>query len=137
MPTPAFFLVAAAVGADQVPSLRQVSLGVVEDVVTVALIVILFDGGMTIGVRRLRRMLGTVLSTDVLGTFITAALPACAAHLLFGLPWVKRVTIEDLWPTTPWVLRAVTVAVLLPCEADRVQWCGPRTRPDSSATITK
>ncbi|ADJ47466.1 sodium/hydrogen exchanger [Amycolatopsis mediterranei S699] len=108
VPAPAFFLVAAAVASDLVPSLRQVSLGAVEDVVTVALVVILFDGGMAIGARRLRDVLGTVLSVGVLGTFLTAGLLACAAHLLFGLPWLVALLLgAALAPTDPAVVFSV------------------------------
>jgi cell volume regulation protein A len=108
VPAPAFFLVAAAAASDLVPSLRQVSLGVVENVVTVALVVILFDGGMTIGVRKLRSALGTVLSTGVLGTFLTAGALAVATHLLFGLPWLLSLLLgAALAPTDPAVVFSV------------------------------
>ncbi|MDX3191794.1 cation:proton antiporter [Streptomyces sp. MN03-5084-2B] len=108
VPAPAFFLVAAAAASDLVPSLRQLSLGVVENVVTVALVVILFDGGMTIGVRKLRSALGAVLSTGVLGTFLTAGALAVATHLLFGLPWLLSLLLgAALAPTDPAVVFSV------------------------------
>ncbi|MFI5593938.1 cation:proton antiporter [Amycolatopsis sp. NPDC051758] len=108
IPAPAFFLVAAAAASDLLPSLRQVSLGLVENVVTVALVVILFDGGMTIGVRKLRTTLGTVLSVGVLGTFLTAGALAVAAHLLFGLPWLLALLLgAALAPTDPAVVFSV------------------------------
>ncbi|MEV6644167.1 cation:proton antiporter [Amycolatopsis sp. NPDC051371] len=108
VPAPAIFLVAAAAASDLVPSLRQVSLGVVENVVTVALVVILFDGGMTIGVRKLRAALGAVVSIGVLGTFLTAGALAVAAHLLFGLPWLLALLLgAALSPTDPAVVFSV------------------------------
>ena len=108
VPAPALFLIAAAAASDLVPSLRQMSLDVVENVVTVALVVILFDGGMTIGVRKLRAALGTVLSTGVLGTFLTAGALAVAAHLLFGLPWLLALLLgAALSPTDPAVVFSV------------------------------
>jgi cell volume regulation protein A len=60
IPAPIIFLVAAAAASDLIPALRQVSIGAVEQIVTVALIVILFDGGMHIGARKLRAAWGTV-----------------------------------------------------------------------------
>ncbi|MEU0528999.1 cation:proton antiporter domain-containing protein [Amycolatopsis tolypomycina] len=108
VPAPAFFLVAAAAASDLIPALRQVSLDVVENVVTVALVVILFDGGMTIGVRKLRSALGSVLSTGVLGTFLTAGALAVATHLLFGLPWLLSLLLgAALAPTDPAVVFSV------------------------------
>src|SRR4029450_1743148 len=49
IPAPAIFLLAAAVASDVVPSLGQLSVTTVQRVVSVALAVILFDGGMHIG----------------------------------------------------------------------------------------
>ena len=53
VPSAALFLVAAAVASDIFPSL-ELSIRTVERVATVALIVILFDGGTSIGLRRFR-----------------------------------------------------------------------------------
>ena len=55
IPAPAVFLVGAAAASDLFPALSGVGLDVVEQVVTVALVLILFDGGMGIGLRRFRR----------------------------------------------------------------------------------
>jgi cell volume regulation protein A len=54
VPPPAIFLLAAAVASDVIPALGRVSVTTVQRVVTVALAVILFDGGMQIGWRRFR-----------------------------------------------------------------------------------
>jgi potassium/hydrogen antiporter len=51
VPAPAIFLVAAAVISDLVPALGRVPVVTVERVVTVMLILLLFDGGMHIGWR--------------------------------------------------------------------------------------
>lgn len=108
IPAPALFLLAAAAASDLVPALQQVPLGVVEDVVTVALIFILFDGGMHIGVRRLRAAFGTVLSIGVIGTFLTAVALAALAHLLFGMPWLVALLLGTaLAPTDPAVVFSV------------------------------
>ncbi|WP_410566950.1 cation:proton antiporter [Amycolatopsis sp. cmx-4-61] len=108
LPAPALFLVAAAAASDLVPSLRQASLGIIENVVTVALVIILFDGGMSLGVRKLRKVLGAVLSVGVLGTFLTAGALAVAAHLLFGMPWLVALLLgAALAPTDPAVVFSV------------------------------
>src|SRR5690349_10388438 len=71
VPVAAPFLVAAAIASDLFPSL-DVSTEVVVRVATVALVVILFDGGLGIGWRRLRGAFAPVASLGVAGTFATA-----------------------------------------------------------------
>ena len=54
VPAPALFLVGAAVASDIWPGLARLSTVDVERIAVVALIVILFDGGMQVGWRRFR-----------------------------------------------------------------------------------
>jgi cell volume regulation protein A len=108
IPAPAIFLVGAAAASDFVPALGGMSVGVVEKVVTVALILILFDGGMGIGVRRLRVALTPILLVGVVGTLLTAAAMAVLAHLLFGLAWPLALLLGTaLAPTDPAVVFSV------------------------------
>ena len=86
IPAPAVFLVAAALTSDFFPSLN-VSIKTVERVATVALIVILLDGGASIGWRRFRKAVGPIASLGVVGTFATAGAAALFAHWAFGLDW--------------------------------------------------
>src|ERR1700712_1158498 len=65
IPAPAIFLLGAALASDLVPALGDLSIVAVEQVVTVALVFILFDGGMGIGIRRLRVALAPVLVVGV------------------------------------------------------------------------
>ena len=90
IPGPAIFLLAAAVAADLFPRLGDV-LGIrqVERIGVVALIVILFDGGARIGLRRFRGVAAPVLSLGVLGTFATAGAVTLGAHWLLGFGWVS------------------------------------------------
>src|SRR5690349_5902659 len=87
VPAPAIFLLCAAAASDLVPMLARISVATVEQVVTVALAVILFDGGMHIGWRRLRSVAGATVWIGVVGTLATAAAVAALAHGLFGLEW--------------------------------------------------
>ena len=108
IPAPALFLLGAAAASDLVPALYGISIAAVEQVVTVALALILFDGGMGIGVRRLRVALGPVLAVGVVGTLLTTIAMAVAAHLLFGLPWVLALLLGTaLAPTDPAVVFSV------------------------------
>jgi cell volume regulation protein A len=110
IPSAALFLLAAAAASDLVAAFRDaISFVAVERIGVVALIVILFDGGMEIGWRRLRHALVPVLSLGLLGTFLTAGLIAAAAHWLLGLSWITGGLLgAALAPTDP----AVTFSVL-------------------------
>src|SRR5262249_21186799 len=80
VPAPAIFLIAAALLSDAFPALGDVSIRTVERIGVVALVVILFDGGTRIGLRRLRSAAYPVFSLGVLGTFVTAAVATLAAR---------------------------------------------------------
>jgi cell volume regulation protein A len=108
IPAPALFLLVAAAASDLFPALAQVPVETVQQVVTVALLLILFDGGMHIGVAKLRTALGTVLAVGVLGTFLTAAALAALARLVAGLPWPVALLLGTaLAPTDPAVVFSV------------------------------
>src|SRR5262245_50169335 len=52
---------------------------------TVALVLILFEGGLTSGWREIRPVLGTAASLATVGTLVTAAIAGFAAKLIFDL----------------------------------------------------
>ncbi len=110
IPSAALFLVAAAAVSDLVPELGDaISFVTVERIGVVALIVILFEGGIDIGWRRFRGAAVPILSLGVLGTFASAGLIALAAHTLFDLSWITSGLLgAALAPTDP----AVTFSVL-------------------------
>jgi cell volume regulation protein A len=108
VPAPAFFLVCAAAASDLWTQLYHVPVTVVEDVVTVALVVILFDGGMHIGVPNLRTALSATGWLGIAGTVVTAAAVACFAHLLAGLGWRLALLLGTaVAPTDPAVVFSV------------------------------
>ena len=110
IPSAALFLVGAALASELAPRLGDtISVVTVERIGVVALIVILFDGGLDIGWRRFRSAAVPILSLGVLGTFATAGLIALAAHALLGLSWTTSGLLgAALAPTDP----AVTFSVL-------------------------
>jgi potassium/hydrogen antiporter len=110
IPSAALFLVAAAAVSELVPEVGDtISFVTVERIGVVALIVILFEGGMDIGWRRFRGAAAPILSLGVLGTFASAGLIALAAHVLFDLSWITSGLLgAALAPTDP----AVTFSVL-------------------------
>ncbi|ABK53757.1 sodium/proton antiporter, CPA1 family [Acidothermus cellulolyticus 11B] len=98
-------VLAAAVGT--VLGAHRPHLALVVDVVTVALVVILFDGGMHLG-RRFRSAAGPIVSLGTLGTFLTAAFIALAAHFLFGIGTSTALALgAALAPTDPAVVFSV------------------------------
>ena len=102
IPAPAFFLIAAALVSDIWPWLGRLSYATVEQVVTVALAVILFDGGMRMGWRRFRSAAVATVWIGVAGTFVTAAAVAVAGRLLFSFGWHTALLIGTaLAPTDP------------------------------------
>ena len=108
VPAPALFLLAAVLVVTLVPGVQPPPERVVERVVTVALLVILFDGGLHLGRRRLRGSLAPVLSLGLLGTFATVAGVAVLAHLLLGVNAYAAVLLATaVSPTDPAVVFSV------------------------------
>jgi cell volume regulation protein A len=108
VPAPALFLITAAVASDLVPELGRVPIIDDQRIVTVALAVILFDGGMHIGWDRMRPALGGVLWLGVVGTVVTTGALALAAHGLLGFDWKTALLIgAALAPTDPAVVFSV------------------------------
>ena len=107
VPSAAFFLVAAALASDAFPSLH-LPIVTVERLATVALIVILFDGGSSIGRRRFWGSAVPIVSLGVLGTFATAGLVAAFAHWTLGLGWLTSgLLAAAVSPTDPAVMFSV------------------------------
>jgi len=96
LPTPALLLLAAAAASDLFPTLdAYLSTQAVERLSVVALIVILLDGGMHVGVRRFRVAALPISILGLVGTVATAAIMAVLGHLVLDLSW-----------TTAWILGA-------------------------------
>jgi cell volume regulation protein A len=109
VPEPAVFLLLAAVASDVFPELGdRLSIRDVERIGTVALIVILFNGGTLVGWRRFRVAAVPIFTLGVLGTFATAGIVAVAAHYLFDFSWTTAGILgAALSPTDPAVMFSV------------------------------
>jgi cell volume regulation protein A len=102
IPAPALFLIVASVCADVFPGLNELSVPTDQRIVTVAVVVILFDGGLRIGLARFRPVAVPVLWLGVVGTFATAGGLAVAAHACFGFGWRSALLLGTaLAPTDP------------------------------------
>jgi potassium/hydrogen antiporter len=110
IPTAGLLLVVAAAASDLVERLSTIlTFQDVQRIATLALVVILFEGGSKIGLRRFRSSAVPILTLGVVGTFATAALLTVAAHVLLDLSWtVSSLIGAALAPTDP----AVTFSVL-------------------------
>jgi cell volume regulation protein A len=109
LPAPALFLLAAAIAPTDFESLGSViSVRDVERIGVVAIIVILFDGGIHVSWRRFRAAAVPVTLLGVLGTFATAGLMTLAAHYLFDFSWTTAGLLgAALAPTDPAVMFSV------------------------------
>jgi cell volume regulation protein A len=109
LPAPALFLLAAAAASDIFPGLAEhVSIRTVERIGVVALIAILFDGGMHVGARRFRGAALPISTLGVVGTFATAGLMAVFARAFFDFSWTTAGVLgAALAPTDPAVLFSV------------------------------
>jgi cell volume regulation protein A len=108
VPAPALFLVLAAVASDIWPGLARLSTVDVERIAVVALVAILFDGGMHVGWSRFREAAVPISALGVLGTFATAGVIAVAAHWLFDFGWTTAGILgAALAPTDPAVMFSV------------------------------
>jgi potassium/hydrogen antiporter len=109
VPAPAVFLLAAAAAAHVWPRLgHELSIRDVERVAVVALILILFDGGMRVGWTRFREAAAPISLLGVLGTFATAGLLALAGRYLFDFSWTGAGILgAALAPTDPAVMFSV------------------------------
>ncbi len=108
IPAPALFLAAAAVAAAALPGLTAPPERTVERIVTVALVCILFDGGMHIGWWRFQAAAAPIVVVGVAGTFLTAAAAAAVAHYGFGFSWYIALLLGTvIAPTDPAVVFSI------------------------------
>ncbi len=107
LPAPALLLAGTAVAVQLVPGLHRPATRSVDDLVTAALVLILFDGGRQLGWPRFRRSIRPIVLTGVLGTFLTTGGMLVLAHL-FGLPWYPALLVAAaVAPTDPAVVFSV------------------------------
>ena len=103
VPAPALFLLIALAIPVAIPHIRTV-----ERIGVVALIVILFDGGMHIGWRRFRRAIVPIGVLGIFGTLATAIVVTVFAHFLLDFSWtLSGVVGAALSPTDPAVMFSI------------------------------
>lgn len=80
-----FLGVGMAIGSDGLGWIPFEDYGLARFVGTIALLVILFEGGLATGMRVLRPVLGAAISLATVGTALTALVAGLCAHWLLGL----------------------------------------------------
>jgi cell volume regulation protein A len=107
LPVSALLLAGTAIAVQLIPQLHRPVRTNVDHLVTVALVLILFDGGRQLGWPRFRRSARPIVLTGVLGTFLTTAGVLVLAHL-FGLAWYPALLVAAaIAPTDPAVVFSV------------------------------
>ena len=97
-----FLGVGLALGALSATARGEVNAGDLGTVGTIALVLILVDGGLRSGMAALRRELGLVLTLGIASTFATFLLVAAATHWITGLEWPLALIVgAALCPTDP------------------------------------
>src|SRR3954469_10432725 len=108
VPAPLLVLIAAAIAAQAVPGLHAPSERLGEQLVTLALIWILFDGGQHIGWAKFRAAAAPIAVLGLVGTFLTVAAVAVLAHVALGMEWFLAVLVATaIAPTDPAVVFSV------------------------------
>ncbi len=108
VPTPAILLVAAAIAVKVIPDLNAPTEATVERLLTVALMLILFDGGMHIGWTRFRESAAPIAVVGVAGTFVTVAGTALLARYGLDVSWYAALLLATaVAPTDPAVVFSV------------------------------
>lgn len=108
IPAAVLLLVAAAVGGKLVPSLHAPTTSLVHPLVTVALVFILFSGGMDIGWSRFRPAALPIALVGVLGTVLTTGGAALLLRYGVGLGWYPSLLVATaVAPTDPAVVFSV------------------------------
>lgn len=108
IPVPLLVLIGAASAVSVQPALHAPSTQTVQRVITLALVVVLFDGGMHIGWSRFRAAIVPILSVGVVGTFLTAAGGALVLHYVCGISWYLAALVATaVAPTDPAVVFSV------------------------------
>jgi potassium/hydrogen antiporter len=103
VPAPALFLLIALAIPVAIPHIRTV-----ERIGVVALIVILFDGGMHIGWRSFRRSIVPIGMLGIVGTVTTAIVVTVCAHVILDFSWtLSGVVGAALAPTDPAVMFSI------------------------------
>ncbi|MBS1863242.1 MAG: potassium/proton antiporter [Actinobacteria bacterium] len=84
-----FLALGMLAGSEAIGDINFANYDLARTLGTIALVLILFEGGLTSGWSEIRPVLGTAASLATLGTLATALLAGVAAKWIFGLTWLE------------------------------------------------
>src|SRR4051794_10896172 len=84
-----FLALGMLAGSEGVGGIEFSNMELARTLGTIALVLIIFEGGLTAGWSEIRPVLGTAASLATIGTALTAVIAGMAAKLLFGLSALK------------------------------------------------
>src|SRR3954447_19510990 len=95
-----FLAVGMAVGSDGTGWISFGDYDAARSIGTIALVVILFEGGLSAGLAEIRPVLGAAFRLGMIGTTLTALLGGLAAAFLFGLPTIYGLPLGSILAST-------------------------------------
>jgi cell volume regulation protein A len=95
-----FLGVGMALGSDGLGLIDFSDYGLARTIGTVALALILFEGGLSAGIDEIRPVLGAAVGLAVVGTLATAVLTGLAATWLFDLPLLQGLLLGSIVAST-------------------------------------
>ena len=85
----AFLALGMLLGSDGIAGIDFHNVELARTIGTVALVAILFEGGLSTSWRRLRQVAIPASSLSIIGVAVTALLVGVVSHSIFGLPWLE------------------------------------------------
>ncbi|MGE4428181.1 MAG: potassium/proton antiporter [Solirubrobacteraceae bacterium] len=95
-----FLLLGMVVGPDGLDVVKERDVDLIRDIGIVALVLILFEGGLASGLREIRPVLAPATSLATLGVLITAGVVGTAAHLFLGFGWEEGLLLGAIVAST-------------------------------------
>jgi cell volume regulation protein A len=95
-----FLAVGMVVGSDGTGWIRFDDYDTARSIGTIALVVILFEGGLSAGLAEIRPVLGAAMRLGMIATTLTAVLGGMAAAFLFGLPTIYGLLLGSILAST-------------------------------------
>jgi cell volume regulation protein A len=95
-----FMVIGMLAGSEGIGRFAFENYAVAHGVGTIALIVILFDGGLRTPASQLRRTLGPAATLATAGVLLTAMVTAAAVHLVLGAGWLVSLLVGSIVSST-------------------------------------
>ena len=95
-----FMIIGMLAGSEGIGGFAFENYSVAHGVGTIALIVILFDGGLRTPLSQLKRTIGPAATLATAGVLLTAAITAVAARQVLGMDWLEAMLVGSIVGST-------------------------------------